>query len=67
MSRKVHFSAERHRGAWLLYVETDEAQEWVDENCCELAGLSGCIDADEELLEQLARAGFVIEGFNDDE
>lgn len=66
MSRKVDFSAERHRGAWLLYAETNEAQAWVDENC-ELTGLSGCIDADEELLEQLACAGFVIEGFNDDE
>lgn len=66
VSRRVDFTAERQCGAWLLYPETSAAQEWVDENY-ELTGLSGGIDADEELLEQLACAGFVIEGFNDDE
>ena len=65
VSRRVDFTAERQCGAWLLCPETSAAQEWVEENC-ELTGLSGCIDADEELLEQLAWEGFVIEGYNDD-
>lgn len=66
MSREIDFSAEQQRGTWLLYPETEDAQDWADINADSVSTLSGVVDADEELLQQLADEGFVIEGYNDE-
>jgi hypothetical protein len=62
---EIDFSRDDVRGSTILYPETEEAEDWIAENKIDELDHSGGIVADEELLDQITRAGLTVQDHND--